>query len=639
VGTDGGVFYSTDGKHFQNLAGSATERVWCVKPFPDQRLLVGYDNGTVLYSLGRDGKLRDGRQLWNFAAIDMLVQGDSVWVATEKGLRLYHSDGHWQVFPPEDGFSSMFGQALAGNGPGVYIATDRGLNYYNNHQVKVWEPNRVIWDVAVDEQGKIWLGTDAGLIVLNPEGKRLAWYNQEDGLPGSTVYSVAVADSGMLWLGTNQGIVRFEDGKISTLGYEDGLPANEMNNHAILADDSGVWVGSIGGLIHFPSHIRLPAHYTPVVPYQFWQNERSVGKWDTSFPHLHPVLTVALGAPDFLNPAVEFRYRLMNRPGAWIGLGTNTQLSLSSLSPGRYDIGIQAHGVRHQNWGLVYHLPVFVIRPPFYQRWEFLTGVLILSILFFSGLTYTGVHYKHERETMRRQAGEIALAREFNQQLVTTGLPNTSKAWQISVASQPYNEFSGDFYFAFRGRGKRFCVIVGDVAGSGLETSYLNGFLKMSLQSQDWATATMSGWLVKMNQALHRLPRSGLYVALTTAVITEETGETFCLSAGNPPPFKVGLSGRPEKVETPVLPPLGVFGVWKPQWRKIHMEPESLLALHSDGLRLNLAQEEIEPLQIADLLGQNAHQAWRTLLGKQWLIDASDDRLLVTINRLRKSVN
>ncbi|MCF7902091.1 MAG: SpoIIE family protein phosphatase [Candidatus Marinimicrobia bacterium] len=636
VATDDGIFYSGDKERFERNSATKSARAWCVGPFFDNRVVVGYDNSTDIYEIDEDGNFVSEQHLLDFAVMDVINKDGRVWLGTEKGLRLYHADGHGEIFPSALGFSSMYCHALADAGDGLYIATDRGLNYFSQERVRIWEPNRVIWDVAVDQFGKIWLGTDAGLIVLNQAGERLAWYNLEDGLPGSNVYSVTITQGNVVWLGTNQGIVCLEDNEVKVLEFDDGLPANEMNNGAILAEPSGVWFGSIGGLIHLPVGMQLPEHVPTVIPYQFWQNGKPVHQWAEKYPHNHPLLAVDLGAPDFLNTATEFRYRFINRSGDWVGLGANTQLQFSSLSPGYYEIGVQARGVGHFNWGPVYPLSTFVIKPPFHQRWEFLVTLFVVSVLFFSRLTYRVAHIRHEREIMRRQAEEIALAEEFNQQLANTDLPAVGGNWKLSVVIRPRNEFSGDFYYAFRGRDERFCVMVVDVAGSGLETSYLNGFLKMSLQSQDWKEATLSGWLEQMNLTLYRLPKSGFNVAVTAAVVNEETDTAYCMAAGNPAPFIVAESGIPGIVETQPSPPMGVFADWTPAWRTITLPPGSMLGLHSDGLHLKKDETGgLEPIHTPDLLGCSADQALQTLLGTGWMTSDEDDRLLVTINRLK----
>lgn len=639
VGTDQGVFYSVRGERFHPLKNGQVEHVVCVRPFTGNKLLVAYESRTELYNWPQNGELIPYRRLLDFAVTDVLIQGDNTWLATEKGLRIQYPDGHYKAFAQMMGFSSMNCHALAENPDhgGVLVATDRGLNYLSNGVVSVFELNRKVWDVAVDFSGRIWLGTDAGVIVLNSSGERLAWYTQEDGLLGSTIYSVSIATDSTIWLGTNQGIVRIKDEDVFSFVNENGLPSNEMVNGANWVDDFGVWIGSVQGLIHFPPGLDLPAREIRVVPYQFWQNELPVPQWDSELSHDHPVLTVDLGAPDFLNSAVEFQYRFMNHPEDWIPLGANTQLTLSGLPPGSYDIGIQAAGISNHHWGPIYHLPLLMIRPPFYQRLGFQLFVLILSVLFFSGVTYASTRYKHERKTMKRQEEEIALAHEFNQRLAATVLPTVDENWLISVDFKPRNEFSGDFYYAFRGRGERFCILVGDVSGSGLETSYMNGFIKMSLQSKDWAEATMTAWLEEINQALYRLPRTGLNLALTTVVVDETNGQTFYLSAGNPPPFMVNGSGRVEYLKPSPMPPLGVFSDWKPVWQELAIGPGSLLGLHSDGLEQNISNKDaLAPMSANEIIGLDAAETLQTLLRTRWLIEQPDDRLFVVVNRLRK---
>jgi len=631
VATEGGVYVSTDHKTFSPIEGVGLKPVLFVHPWPDNRLLVAVEGQTLLYQRDGNGHYRESERLLNSTTLDMETFRDTIWLATSSGLwRLYH--GKWRAYPVESGFSSNECHALAILKDGILVATDRGANFVHHNQLQVWQPGQMIWDVAVDSRDRAYLATDKGLLVVDSTGRRIGYYGLEEGLPGDAIHSVTVLADSNVWMGTNQGVVNFTGTEFHLFDHADGLPCDEMNNHAIYADTDGIWIGGINGLTHFPQTIQSRDHSLQIEPYQFLENDRLVSAWRSSYPHNPPTLTVKLGAPDFLIDQIEFRYKYLNRPGDWVNLGANPDLKVGTLFPGDYQIAVQARKLDTPPWGKTFHLPSLTIRLPVYLRWDFLAGVLILSVLLFSGLTYAGVRYKHERETMKRQKDEIALAREFNSQISEIALARTAKKFKLSLDSYALKEFSGDFYYTFRSVGNRFCVILGDVSGSGLETSYMNGFLKMSLSSQDWQNMTLTKWLREINRALHRLPKTGLNVALSTYVVQEELDEVYCMTAGNPQPFLIKANHVPRLLPVKLSPPLGVFPDCEPHWYTHHIKPGEILGLHSDGLRFNyskLARGNSVTLDADTAL--SAPAIVHTLKQNKWLLRNMDDWTILTL--------
>lgn len=57
--------------------------------------------------------------------------------------------------------------------------------------------------------GYWWLGTDQGLVRLNPETRRVVLYTTEEGLPGSGEVYTVDGEGDYLWLGTDDALVRF----------------------------------------------------------------------------------------------------------------------------------------------------------------------------------------------------------------------------------------------------------------------------------------------------------------------------------------------------------------------------------------------------------------------------------------------
>ena len=110
-------------------------------------------------------------------------------------------------------------------------------------------PSDVIWAVAQDPEGYLWLGTNGGLVRF--DGVRFVAVDGGTNaqLPRSPSRSVYVGRDGTLWIGFSErgGISRLRDGVVTNYGEQDGLPRAIITG--IIEDRNGVvWAGSGRGL-------------------------------------------------------------------------------------------------------------------------------------------------------------------------------------------------------------------------------------------------------------------------------------------------------------------------------------------------------------------------------------------------------
>jgi ligand-binding sensor domain-containing protein/signal transduction histidine kinase len=100
-----------------------------------------------------------------------------------------------------------------------------------------------------DRAGRIWLGTQAGLVLFSGDGPTN--FSVSDGLPAMDVHAVVDDAAGNLWVGTGSGLACLRDGKFTAYHKADGLPGEDISS--LLADADGVlWVGTRGsGLARF----------------------------------------------------------------------------------------------------------------------------------------------------------------------------------------------------------------------------------------------------------------------------------------------------------------------------------------------------------------------------------------------------
>ena len=112
-------------------------------------------------------------------------------------------------------------------------------------------PSNVIWAIAQDSDGYLWLGTDGGLVRF--DGTRFVVLENvgSSPFPKARVVGLHMSIDGSFWIGFVGGVSRISHGQLANFGERDGLPAGVVRG--LVGDSSGrVYVGmSPGGLFRF----------------------------------------------------------------------------------------------------------------------------------------------------------------------------------------------------------------------------------------------------------------------------------------------------------------------------------------------------------------------------------------------------
>jgi ligand-binding sensor domain-containing protein/signal transduction histidine kinase len=109
-----------------------------------------------------------------------------------------------------------------------------------------------------DRAGRIWVGTQEGLLVFSGENSRT--FSIADGLPSVNVRAIADDAEGNIWIGTGGGLACLRDGRITSFHKKEGLPSEDISS--LLVDTEGVlWIGTRGsGLARLTKNRWM--HYT-----------------------------------------------------------------------------------------------------------------------------------------------------------------------------------------------------------------------------------------------------------------------------------------------------------------------------------------------------------------------------------------
>ncbi len=134
-----------------------------------------------------------------------------IWIGFETGNIGFIQNGHFEIFEPEEGTATKpISDILFDHKGNLWFSTlNDGLYYYTaNRLYRVDDaeglPDLYIYDLAEDENGRIWVGTDGGAAVCTLTEKKISIdvINYADGLPDNIIKKVVPRNKDMMILGT-----------------------------------------------------------------------------------------------------------------------------------------------------------------------------------------------------------------------------------------------------------------------------------------------------------------------------------------------------------------------------------------------------------------------------------------------------
>lgn len=253
VATDGGLarVSGNAGKTYGTEEGLPDARVLAVTRDSEGRLWAGTRGGIAYLA---QGQFRTVSGLPRRAAVRVIVEDERhrLWVGTEAGLYRGGVGGFERIEAPvlDNHLVRSFNQGTVAEGA-LWFGTQGGVVRVTGDQVTLITeagglPDNSVWSVLADREGTLWFGTDAGVAKYVP-GPFIA-YTVRDGLPNNFARSLAEAPDGRIWVATREGVGVIEpDGRIWSIGVEDGLRNTRAYGVAVLPDES-VLIGTESGL-------------------------------------------------------------------------------------------------------------------------------------------------------------------------------------------------------------------------------------------------------------------------------------------------------------------------------------------------------------------------------------------------------
>jgi diguanylate cyclase (GGDEF)-like protein len=235
-----------------------------------------------------------------------------------------------------------------------------------------------------DSRGRLWAGNDAGLAVLEPDGRWLL-LNDRPGFNNHHVFFISEDWKGTIWVNTARGVYRFLAGyRVEAFTPDDGLADWETNANGFFSDARGeIWIGTVNGLSQYNpagrtantepprlmvENVRLPSGLVeyPKALDLGW-NERTL------------ICNIAVLSYRNRN-RTAYRYRMAGMENNWQPLRSLNELRYTNLPAG--DLKLLLQPVNESGvWGGTVTLPIHV-RPPFWMTLWFRLGAAFFLLAF-----------------------------------------------------------------------------------------------------------------------------------------------------------------------------------------------------------------------------------------------------------------
>ncbi|RLD70598.1 MAG: hypothetical protein DRJ10_20210, partial [Bacteroidetes bacterium] len=322
-------------------------------------------------------------------------KNDKIWFATSGGgvnfLDLKVENETFESFRKDNGLGSNYiYSSYIDSKDRVWFAKDGGgVALMENGKIQSFEDfdtlSNVVYGIVEDRMNNIWFTTaNRGLIKF--DGEKFNQFTDRDELLTNSFSSIIVDDFGNCVLSSNEGVTIFDvqSNQFINYGEDEGVAFMQPNLNAIHKDKSGdIWISTNNGIIKYNPDVKNEKQ-TDIVIYITKKQAFYKNITDTTNYLNHDQNHLVFNYIGLWYKAPEkllYRYKIEGHDLDWNYAQKSLTATYSGLPPGEYTFVVQVTNEQskwNENQSAKFY---FVIEPPFWQKWWFISSVIIILVL------------------------------------------------------------------------------------------------------------------------------------------------------------------------------------------------------------------------------------------------------------------
>jgi len=282
------------------------------------------------------------------------------------------------------------------------------ITYHSGNNTPEKIAGNIVSSIYGDNNGTLWAASyGAGLnkIVSTQKGVTdISHLGKQEGLANTGILSLTGDEEGRLWMGTNHGLIMYDVDKklFRNFTLADGLQNKQFNQASFHRGHSGrLYFGGAEGLTYFhPDSLNFRTESPPVylTSFQIFDQPASIDsnityKTRVSLEYHQNFFSFKFAALDFeAQKKTNYFYKLEGFNENWINSETRNYASYTNLDPGTYTFTVKPTTPTGKPATSSAMVDV-VITPPFWMTNMFRFAVLLVL----TGLIWTGIKIREKR--------------------------------------------------------------------------------------------------------------------------------------------------------------------------------------------------------------------------------------------------
>lgn len=314
----------------------------------------------------------------------------------------------------------------------IWIGTNDGLmNYKPDKKIfsKFFLPKEndseselIICCVSSCKDNYLWAASKGeGVYIINPSNNKVINIRTRDGLPHNEVYGILEDNSGFIWLSGGDGLLRVDKKNKSMIKFttDDGLQGKEFNRRSFFKDKNGLlYFGGVSGVNiidpdNYPKNLTPPLINITSVSIRGNKKYLNVSEKEAlELTYEENTLVFEFFQTDFNIPKKnKYKFRLYGFEPSWNYENNVSEAKYYNIPPGEYLFTVS--GANHDGiWSKKNASIQIIIRPPFWETVYF----RILVVVFVAAVLY-GIYKYRLKKALEIERIRVRIASNLHDEI------------------------------------------------------------------------------------------------------------------------------------------------------------------------------------------------------------------------------